>query len=74
MRVWPAPKGQRDATPVVLDHGATVADFVEALDKRWLQRVRRVRVTGPSARFAAQEVGLSHVLADGDTVDLALHG
>ena len=74
IRVWPAPKGQRDATPVVLDDGATVADFVGSLDKRWLPRVRRVRVTGPSARFAAQEVGLSHILADGDAIDLALHG
>jgi small GTP-binding protein len=74
IRVWPAPRGVRADEPVVLDHGADVTAFVEALDKRWLPRVRRVRVTGPSARFAAQEVGFSHALADGDEIDLALYG
>jgi small GTP-binding protein len=72
IRVWPAPDGQRAAEPVVLPRGATVADFVGALDGRWLERFRRARVTGPSARFAGQQVGLRHELADGDEVDVAL--
>jgi small GTP-binding protein len=74
IRVWPTPKGQRAEEPVVLPRGATIGDFVEALDKRWLGRVRKASVSGPSARFADQMVGLSHVLADGDEVNLALHG
>jgi ribosome-interacting GTPase 1 len=72
IRVWPAPKGRRDADPVVLPQGATIQEFIEKLDGRWLTRLKRARVTGPSAQFAAQEAGLSHVLADGDEVDLAL--
>ena len=72
IRVWAAPNGRRAAEPVVLPRGSTVADFVGALDGRWLERFRRARVTGPSARFAGQTVGLQHELADGDEVDVAL--
>jgi len=35
--------------------------------------VGNYRVTGPSAQFAGQTLGLSHALHDGDEVDLALH-
>jgi ribosome-interacting GTPase 1 len=59
---------------VVLPHGATIQDFIEKLDGRFLPRFRRARLTGPSAQFAGQAVGLSHQLLDGDEVDLALHG
>ncbi len=74
IRIWPAPGGARAREPVVLPRGATVADFVRALDGRWLERFRRARVSGPSARFAGQHVGLTHVLVDGDEVDVALRG
>jgi small GTP-binding protein len=72
VRVWPAPGGRRDTAPVVLPRGATVADFVQAIDGRWLDRFRRARVSGPSARFPGQAVGLAHGLEDGDEVDVAL--
>lgn len=72
IRVWPAPKGKRAAEPVVLPTDSTVADFVGALDGRWQDRFRHARVTGPSARFPSQAVGLGHHLADGDEVDVAL--
>ena len=74
IRVWPTPKGVRAEEPVVLPHGATVQDFIEKLDGRFLPRFRRARLTGPSAQFPGQSVGLSHSLLDGDEVDLALHG
>jgi small GTP-binding protein len=74
VRIWPCPKGQRAGDPVVLPCDATVEDFIRKIDNRWLERFRRARVTGPSAQFSGQMVGLSHVLLDGDEVDLALHG
>src|SRR5687768_1532987 len=74
IRVWPIPKGVRAEEPVVLPHGATIQDFIEKLDGRFLPRFRRARLTGPSAQFPGQSVGLSHSLLDGDEVDLALHG
>jgi ribosome-interacting GTPase 1 len=73
IRVWPSPKGRRDPDPVVLPGGSNVEAFIRKLDNRWLERFRRARVTGPSAQFAGQAVGLAHVLQDGDDVDLALH-
>lgn len=72
IRVWPCPKGKRADTPVVLPGGSTVEDFVTELDHRWLERFRVARLTGLSARFAGQPVGLAHVLADGDEVDIQL--
>jgi ribosome-interacting GTPase 1 len=74
IRIWPAPGGARAPEPVVLPRGATVADLVSALDGRWLERFRRARVSGPSARYAGQQVGLAHGLADGDEVDVLLRG
>jgi ribosome-interacting GTPase 1 len=72
IRVWPAPGGRRDTAPVVLPRAATVADFVRAVDGRWLDHVRRARVSGPSARFPGQAMGLAHGLEDGDEVDVVL--
>jgi small GTP-binding protein len=72
IRVWPTPKGVRAEEPVVLPHDATVQDFVEKLDGRFLPRFRRARLSGPSAQFPGQEAGLSHTLLDGDEIDLAL--
>ena len=74
IRVWPTPKGVRAEEPVVLPHGATIQAFIEKLDGRFRPRFRRARLTGPSAQFPGQAVGLSHALLDGDEVDLALHG
>lgn len=73
IRVWPTPKGVRAEEPVVIPHGSTIEEFIEKLDGRFLPRFRRARLTGPSAQFPGQAVGLSHMLLDGDEVDLALH-
>jgi len=74
IRVWPAPKGKRDPDPVVLPENSNVEALIRKLDNRWIERFRRARVTGPSAQFPGQAVGLAHVLQDSDDVDLALHG
>ena len=74
IRVWPAPKGRRAEEPVILPRDSTVEDFMRKLDNRWVERFRRARVSGPSAQFSGQMVGRSHVLQDGDEVDVALHG
>jgi small GTP-binding protein len=72
IRVWPAPRGKRAPEPVVLPTGSSLAELVEALNSKWVPLFRQARVTGPSARFAGQPVGLSHLLADGDEVELIL--
>lgn len=73
VRVYPRRPGlAAEEAPVVLPAGATVEDFVRALDTRWVAQFRGARVTGPSARFAGQPAGLHYVLADGDIVELQI--
>ncbi len=71
-RVYCKPRG-KDVSPeaIVLPPEATVEDFINALNRAWLGRFKGARVTGPSARFPGQAVGLGHILADGDTVELS---
>jgi small GTP-binding protein len=72
-RVYCKPKGKPvSPEPVVLAPEATVADFVLALNRAWAGRVQQARVTGASARFAGQVVGLQHILADNDVVELTI--
>ncbi len=72
IRIWPCPKGRRAEEPVVIPAGSTVEDFMNELDRRWVERFRIARVSGPSARFAGQPVGLAHELADDDAVSIQL--
>lgn len=72
-RVYCKPRGKGvEAEPVVLGPAGAVSDFVEALNRAWVGRVQGARVTGESVRFAGQAVGLNHLLADGDVVELVL--
>lgn len=72
-RVYCRPKGKPvSPDPVVLPAEGTVRDFIETLNRSWLKQCHQARVSGPSSRFAGQVVGLDHVLADGDTVELAV--
>ncbi|HYG56880.1 MAG TPA: TGS domain-containing protein, partial [Symbiobacteriaceae bacterium] len=72
-RVYCRPKGKPvSPEPVVLAPEGTVEAFVAALNRAWLGRVQQARVSGASARFDGQVVGLGHVLADGDVVELTV--
>lgn len=55
--------------PGVLSVGSTVRDAAESILKGFSARVKETRVTGPSAKFANQKVGLTHVLKDRDVVE-----
>ncbi|HEY3364884.1 MAG TPA: GTPase [Symbiobacteriaceae bacterium] len=72
-RVFCKPKG-KPVSPeaVVLAPEATVADFVAALNRAWLEHFQQARVSGSSARFDGQAVGLNHILADNDVVELTV--
>jgi small GTP-binding protein len=56
--------------PVALTPPATVADVAHSIHHELGERCTGARVWGPSARFDGQRVGRSHVLADGDTVEI----
>lgn len=56
--------------PLALRPGATIADVAEAIHKDMGVACRGARVWGPSARFEGQQVGRSHPVHDGDTVEI----
>ena len=53
--------GPRDIAP------ETVEDVCRRIHRRFKDEFRYANVTGPSAKFPGQKVGLSHVLEDSDT-------
>jgi|GEM_PF-6408985 len=73
IRVFCRPRGGQVASAaVVRARGATVGALACALHRDWVGQLRGPRVTGPSARFVRQQVGVDHALSDGDAVELLL--
>jgi len=62
--------GQVDEEPVALPRGAIVEDVATAVHKELGATFSAGRIWGPSARFDGQVVGRSHVVMDGDTVEV----
>lgn len=56
--------------PVALEPPATVLDVADSIHHDLATRCTGARVWGPSARFDGQRVGRSHLLEDGDTVEI----
>ena len=56
--------------PLVLPEGATVVDIARKIHTSFVDSFRYARVTGSSAEFESQQVGIDHVLADEDIVEL----
>ena len=56
--------------PVALRPPATVADVADSIHHELGEQSVGARVWGPSARFDGQRVGRTHLLADGDTVEI----
>ena len=70
IRVFTKEPGKKEAKdPVVLKKGAVVKDVAESILKGFSVKVRESRVTGPSAKFPNQKVGLGHALKDLDIVE-----
>jgi uncharacterized protein len=59
-----------DAEPLALRPGATVADVADDIHHDLGTSFAGARVWGPSARFAGQRVGRTHVVEDGDVVEI----
>lgn len=55
--------------PGVLPIGSTVKDVAESIFHGFARKVSETRITGPSAKFAHQKVGLSHVVKDRDIIE-----
>ncbi|MEK6858672.1 MAG: GTPase [Nanoarchaeota archaeon] len=70
IRVYMKEPGKVATTiPAVLPTGSSVKDVGEGIFHGFTRTVKETRVTGPSAKFANQKVGLAHVLKDKDIVE-----
>ncbi len=70
IRVRTRTRGITAPKPVVLNAGATVKQLAETVHKDFLLKFKHAKIWGPSARFAGQQVGFEHRLADGDIVEI----
>lgn len=56
--------------PVILEKNATVREFAKSIHLDLVNKVHSAKVTGKSVKFANQQVGIQHALADQDQVEL----
>jgi hypothetical protein len=64
------PNGDIAKKPIVVKKGSTVGDVAKIIHTRFYDHFRTAKITGPSAKFDGQSVGLSHEVADGDIVEI----
>lgn len=70
LRVYLRHGSHVEEEPLALTPGTTVADAAQRIHKSLGATFRHARVWGPSARFAGQQVGRTHLLSDGDTIEI----
>mgnify|MGYP003877226391 CR=1 FL=1 len=71
VRIYLKPEGGRvEEKPMVLKKGATINDVCINLHKDFVKNFRYAIISGPSASFPGQRVGLNHELKDGDIVTI----
>lgn len=64
------PGREKDYPPVAFARGSTLRDVAKKVHKDFLKSFKYARIYGKSAKFEGQTVGLDHVLADDDVVEL----
>jgi hypothetical protein len=64
------PDGNIAEKPIVLEEGGTIADVAKIIHSRFYEQFKTAKITGPSAKFDGQSVGLNHQVADGDIVEI----
>jgi len=69
----PVGSGVPDKEPLILKAGSTIADFCDAIHKSMRYNLRFAIISGRSAKFSNQRVGLDHVLEDNDIVTLVVN-
>lgn len=74
IRIYMRPQGGEPdySEPLMLERGATVREACQKLHRSFEGRFRFARISGPSAKFDDQKVGLDHVLKDEDILTLVL--
>ena len=65
----PGKKQKSDNVPVILHPNANLEEVAEKILHGYSKKVKFARITGPSAKFKDQKVGLKHVVKDKDIVE-----
>lgn len=55
--------------PVILESNATVREVAKKVLKSFVDRIKEIKIWGPSSKFPGQIVGLNHKLKDLDVVE-----
>jgi small GTP-binding protein len=67
MTVYLSPDG-KEMNPLILKKGADIGDAAARLHTKLMDVTRSAYVTGPSAKFDKQRVGVEHELKEGDKI------
>jgi len=72
VRIYTKEPSDREASPnpIVAKKGTTAIDIAKELHSSLYRRFQYGRVWGKSAKYPGQKVGSSHVLKDGDTLEI----
>ncbi len=63
------PRKQTTKIPMILKQNSSVQDIAEKILKGLSQKIKKIKIWGPSSKFPGQTVGLEHILKDKDTVE-----
>ncbi len=72
MRTYMRPRGGETdyEEPLIIRRNATVRDVCDTIHREIKRKFRYAIIWGESAKFPGQNVGLDHILADGDVITL----
>ena len=72
IRVYPKEPGEKKPSPkpLVIDEGTTVIEAAKKLHSKLYREFKYARIWGPSAKYPGQRVGPTHVLKDGDIIEI----
>lgn len=56
--------------PMILKNNSTVRDAILSIHKKLLEEFKEAVISGPSAKFPNQKVGLDHILQDKDSIKI----
>ena len=59
--------------PLIMKRGATVRDVCMKLHRDFVNKFKKAKIWGKSAKFPGQMKGLPHKLEDGDIVEVYLN-
>ncbi len=70
IRVQTKTRGKTAQKPIIIKKDSTIKDLTEKIHRDFLLKFKYARVWGLSAKFPGMQVGINHILKDGDIVEI----